>query len=675
MLTPKDLESLIALIPILPLVGAIINGLWGHRLPQRMVSLVACGSVLASFVLSAIVVGHLAQGEEGTRYVSTLYTWMSSGNLNVDISFVVDRLSAVMILVITGIGFLIHVYSTGYMSHEPAYARYFAYLNLFCFAMLCLVLGSSLPLLFLGWEGVGLCSYLLIGFWYTDIEKAQAGKKAFVVNRIGDFGVLIAMALLLRTTGSLDFEVLRAAAVGGLITTTVATSAALLLFLGATGKSAQLPLYVWLPDAMAGPTPVSALIHAATMVTAGVYLTARMGFLFSMAPIAMLTVAIIGACTALFAATIGTAQYDIKKVLAYSTVSQLGFMFIAAGVGAYAIALFHVITHAFFKACLFLGSGSVIHGMSGEQDMRQMGGLAKKMPITFATFFVSTLAITGFPLLSGFASKDLILWNAFISSEGHYGSVFHGVGFWLWLMGAIAAGFTAFYMWRLVFMTFFSGPIRASQDVAHHVHESPKSMTFPLVVLATLSVIGGALCWPAALGGHEWLAESWLLPVTGHLPTPEGHHETLEWTLMACSTGIAFLGFAIAFVLYARRIHPMLNRLVSEAPFRDLFMLVNNKWHIDELYDTLVVKPIGWVSRIVFYEGMDRRVIDGLVNLVGWFGRSVGFIGQLFQSGNVQRYLAIFALALALLLYGWLSPSAPQTEEPAAETPTSIQVR
>ena len=285
MLTPKDLESLIALIPILPLVGAIINGLWGHRLPQRVVSLVACGSVLASFVLSAIVVGHLAQAEDGARYVSTLYTWMASGNLNIGVSFVVDRLSAVMILVITGIGFLIHVYSTGYMSHEPAYARYFAYLNLFCFAMLCLVLGSSLPLLFLGWEGVGLCSYLLIGFWYTDIEKAQAGKKAFVVNRIGDFGVLIAMALLLRTTGTLEFETLRAAAAGGVITTTVATAAALLLFLGATGKSAQLPLYVWLPDAMAGPTPVSALIHAATMVTAGVYLVARTGFIYSMAPI------------------------------------------------------------------------------------------------------------------------------------------------------------------------------------------------------------------------------------------------------------------------------------------------------------------------------------------------------------------------------------------------------
>ncbi len=350
-------------------------------------------------------------------------------------------------------------------------------------------------------------------------------------------------------------------------------------------------------------------------------------------------------------------------------------MFIAAGVGAYAIAIFHVITHAFFKACLFLGSGSVIHGMSGEQDMRQMGGLRKKMPITFATFFVATLAITGFPLLSGFASKDLILWQAYISGEGAFADAFHGIGFWLWLMGAIAAGFTAFYMWRLVFMTFFSGETRASHEVAHHVHESPRSMTMPLVILATLSVIGGALCWPAALGGHEWLAEGWLHPITGALPNPEGDHDVLETTLMACSTGIALLGFLIAFVLYAPRIHPVLNKLVSERPFRSLFLAVNGKWHVDELYDTIIIKPIQWVARIVFYEGLDRRVIDGLVNLVGWFTRSIGFIGQLFQSGNIQRYLAIFAMALALLLYGWLSPSSTSSDQASAETPTSIQVR
>ena len=671
MLTPKDLEPYIALIPLLPLVGATINGLWGNRLPRALVTTLACGSILASFFLSVLVVYHLTGEGAPLRLTSTLYTWMSSGPLTVDITFVVDRLSSVMILVITGIGFLIHVYSTGYMEHEVSYSRYFTYLNLFCFSMLTLVLGSSLPLLFLGWEGVGLCSYLLIGFWFTDVKNAQAGKKAFVVNRIGDFGVLVAMALLLRTTGSLDFASIQASVAGGALTTTAATAAALLLFLGATGKSAQLPLYVWLPDAMAGPTPVSALIHAATMVTAGVYLLARMSFLFVLAPYAMLTVAVIGAGTALFAATIGTAQYDIKKVLAYSTVSQLGFMFIAAGVGAYAIALFHVITHAFFKACLFLGSGSVIHGMGGEQDMRQMGGLRKKMPVTFATFLIATMAITGFPLLSGFASKDLILWQAFIAGAGHHAEVFHGMGWILWLCGATAAGFTSFYMWRLVFMTFFSGETRAHHV---HVHESPKSMLIPLVVLATLSVVGGALCWPAALGGHEWLAEEWLRPVTGHLPELHGDHHALEVGLMSASTCFALVGFAIAYVLYARRISPVLARLVSGGPIRELFLQVNGKWHIDELYEALVVKPLGWTARIFFYEGLDRRIIDGLVNLVGWFGRSIGFVGQLFHRGNVQRYLAIFAVGLALLLWVWMTPS--NTEPVKADaTPTSIQVR
>lgn len=686
-MTPKDLEPYIALIPLLPLVGATINGLWGGRLPKPLVTFVALSSIFLSFCLSVMVVYHLQLDGAPLRFTSTLYTWMASGTLNVDITFVVDRLSSVMILVITGIGTLIHLYSTGYMSHEPAYARYFTYLNLFCFSMLTLVLGSSLPLLFLGWEGVGVCSYLLIGFWFTDIKNAQAGKKAFVVNRIGDFGVLVAMALLLRTTGSLEFSGIQAAAQSGMLTTTVATAAALLLFLGATGKSAQLPLYVWLPDAMAGPTPVSALIHAATMVTAGVYLLARMSFVFVLAPYAMLTIAVIGAGTALFAATIGTAQYDIKKVLAYSTVSQLGFMFIAAGVGAYAIALFHVITHAFFKACLFLGSGSVIHGMSGEQDMRQMGGLRKKMPITFVTFLVATMAITGFPLLSGFASKDLILWQAFIAGAGHHAEVFHGVGWVLWLMGATAAGFTSFYMWRLVFMTFFSGETRASHVVAsghagehgqhHGIHESPKSMTIPLVILATLSVVGGALCWPAALGGHEWLAETWLMPVTGHLPELHGDHHALEVGLMSASTCFALVGFALAFVLYFKRISPALGRVVSGGPLRTLYLMVNGKWHIDELYEAVVVKPIGWTSKFFFYEGMDRKIIDGLVNLVGWFGRSIGFVGQLFQSGNIQRYLAIFAMALALLLWGWMSPTffGPDTSANAEPTPTAIQVR
>ena len=392
------------------------------------------------------------------------------------------------------------------------------------------------------------------------------------------------------------------------------------------------------------------------MVTAGVYLTARMNFMFALSPEAMCVLATIGACTAIFAATIGTAQNDIKKVLAYSTVSQLGFMFIAAGVGAYSIALFHVITHAFFKACLFLGSGSVIHGMSGEQDMRQMGGLYKKMPVTFVTFFIATLAITGFPFLSGFISKDAILWHAFTAGSGPYALAF---GVWakgLWLLGVCAAGFTSFYMWRLVFMTFFSGRLRASPEVAHHVHESPLSMTVPLLVLAVLSVVGGLLGWPHVLGGHEWISH-WLGPVVGHPPELQGHHVSLELALMGVSTAVAGLGFLLAYGLYARAIHPLTHRFASEGPWRWFYERALGKWHIDELYDATVIQPWIWVSRVVLYQGLDRRVIDGAVNGIGWLARSVGFFGQLFQSGNIQRYLAIFVIGVALMLYGWLTPA------------------
>jgi NADH-quinone oxidoreductase subunit L len=452
----------------------------------------------------------------------------------------------------------------------------------------------------------------------------------------------------------LNFTGLHAAALAGNISTAVATATCLLLVLGASGKSAQIPLYVWLPDAMAGPTPVSALIHAATMVTAGIYMTARLSFLFQLAPIAMVTLAIMGAATALFAATIGTVQNDIKKVLAYSTVSQLGFMFIAAGVGAYAIALFHVVTHAFFKACLFLGSGSVIHGMSGEQDMRQMGGLRKKMPVTFWTFFFSTLAITGFPMMSGFISKDAILAHAFNAGNGPHAAAFGQLGVVLWGCGVLAAGLTSFYMWRVVFMTFFSGKLRASHEVAEHVHESPLSMTVPLVILAALATFGGFLGMPHIFGGHEWISE-WLAPVVGATPEIE-LSESMELGLMGISTAIALLGFGLAFALYAKRIHPVTNKIVSESPWRTVYEGAFNKWYIDELYDTVIVKPWHWVSKVTLYELVDRRIIDALVNGVGWFARSVGFLGQLFQSGNIQRYLAIFAIGLAILLYGWLTP-------------------
>ena len=648
-------EQLILLIPLLPLIGALVNGLFGYRLPRRLVGFVACGVVLAAFICAVLVFAQLARGAESQVLSTTWYTWMTSGTLSLDVRFAVDALSGLMALVVTGVGFLIHIYSLGYMSHEPALARYFAYLNLFTFAMLVLILGDSLPLMFVGWEGVGLCSYLLIGFWYNDNDKASAGKKAFVVNRIGDFGFIVAMMVLLRSVGDLSFAALHGAASAGQISTAAATAACLLLVLGATGKSAQIPLFVWLPDAMAGPTPVSALIHAATMVTAGVYMTARLSFLFHLAPAAMLTVAIIGAVTALFAATIGTAQNDIKKVLAYSTVSQLGFMFIAAGVGAYAIAIFHVMTHAFFKACLFLGSGSVIHGMSGEQDMRQMGGLWKKMPVTFATFVIATLAITGFPLMAGFVSKDAILWHAYMASQGPYGPVFAAFGKGIWLCGILAAGFTSFYMWRLVFMTFFSGRLRASAEVVQHVHESPLSMTLPLIVLALLSLFGGLLGWPHLLGGHEWIVQ-WLTPVVGEVPEFVGEHAGLEVGLMVFSTAVALVGFLLAYGLYGQGIHPLTHRFASESPWRWFYDRVVQRWHVDELYETAVIRPWVWVSRVVLYEGLDRRIIDGLVNLVGWLARSVGFVGQLFHSGNIQRYLAVFALGIAILLYGWLTP-------------------
>jgi NADH-quinone oxidoreductase subunit L len=666
-------EQLIVLVPLLPLLGAIFNGLVGHRMPRPFVVWTACGVVLASFVCAAFAFWDIHSGfdAEQAKVVQTsalLYKWLQTGGLDLDIRLVFDNLSGVMTLVVTGVGFLIHVYSSGYMAHEPSLASYFAYLNLFMFAMLVLVLASSLPVMFIGWEGVGLCSYLLIGFWYTDPAKAAAGKKAFIVNRIGDFGFIVAMLVLFRATHTLSFDGLARSVFVNEVSVTVATAACLMLLLGATGKSAQIPLFVWLPDAMAGPTPVSALIHAATMVTAGVYMTCRMGFLFELAPVAMLTMAVIGAATALVAATIAVAQNDIKKVLAYSTVSQLGFMFIAAGVGAYAVALFHVVTHAFFKACLFLGSGSVIHGMSGEQDMRQMGGLWRKQPVTFATFVIAALAITGFPLLAGFISKDAILWNAWASSFGKNAATFAGVGQALWVVGALAAGLTSFYMWRLIFLTFFSGELRAADEVKAHVHESPYSMTVPLVCLAALSLVGGALGWPHLLGGHDWLGSAWLRHWNPALP--QGEHVGLEWALMGGATLIALCGFGVAYVLYAKRIHPVTQKLVSERPYRWLYLRLEGKWHLDELYDAVLVRPLVWLSDVVIYEGFDRRVIDALVNFVGWLGKHLGFLGQLFHTGNIQRYLAVFAVALAILLWGWLTPFIPTESPKAAPEPT-----
>ncbi|MCB1182440.1 NADH-quinone oxidoreductase subunit L [bacterium] len=504
-------------IVLVPLLGAAVNGLLNRRLPRQVAGLLACAAVGISFALSLTVFLRLAGMPAEARFVNDIVTtWIGFGNLQVDLGFAMDPLSGVMALVVTGVGFLIHIYSLGYMSHDKGFPRFFTYLNLFIFAMMTLVLGENLLMLFVGWEGVGLCSYLLISFWFGEEANAAAGKKAFVVNRIGDFGFLLGMFVIGATLlphlgvgeGLLSFRVLQAHA-GTLAP--AATLICLLLFVGATGKSAQIPLYIWLPDAMAGPTPVSALIHAATMVTAGVYMIARMNFLFVLAPTAMNVVAVVGAVTAIFAATIALTQNDIKKVLAYSTVSQLGYMMLACGVGAFAMGIFHVMTHAFFKALLFLGSGSVIHAMSDEQDMRVMGGLRKKLPVTFATFMVGTLALAGIFPLAGFFSKDEILWKTWSSGNTL-----------LWALGFLGAGLTAFYMMRLVVLTFF-GENRASAEVKHHIHESPATMTMPLVILAVLSVVGGWVGIPHFMGGGAHF-EQWLEPVFArHEVAPDAH--------------------------------------------------------------------------------------------------------------------------------------------------------
>ena len=540
------------LIPLFPAIGFLINGFFGRRYSKTVVSWVACSALGLSFLTSILIFFELIGRPPAERlFEKVIFDWVVSGNLNTVIGYQIDPLSILMALVVTGVSFFIHIYSVGYMHDDPGFPRYFTYLNLFVFMMLNLILANNFLLMFVGWEGVGLCSYLLIGFWYEKDSAANAGKKAFIVNRVGDFGFLLGMFLLFTSLGkhgvwSLDFTEVFANA-NELDTATV-TAITILLFVGATGKSAQIPLYVWLPDAMEGPTPVSSLIHAATMVTAGVYMIARCNVLYSMAPISMAIVAVVGVATAIYTASIGFCQNDIKKVLAYSTISQLGYMFLGVGVGAYSAGIFHLMTHAFFKGLLFLGAGSIMHALSGELDMRKMGGLRKKIPVTFWTFFIATLAIAGIPGLSGFFSKDEILWQAFSSSHGH---------FLLWLVAAIAAGMTAFYMFRALFMTFW-GECRADDHVKHHIHESPKIMTVPLMVLAVASVIGGYIGVPHVLGGANHIHE-FLAPVLGGGAPPEkahagiailsqawasggevgGHSAAIEFIMMAVSVAIA----------------------------------------------------------------------------------------------------------------------------------------
>ena len=636
--------NILWLIPALPFFGFLVNGLVGKKVPKGIVSWVACGVVGLAFAAALLAFKDLLALSVEERFVTqTLFTWIPSGDFLVNVGLQLDPLSAVMILVVTGVGFLIHVYSIGYMHSEEGYGRYFAYLNLFTFAMLTLVLADNFLLMFVGWEGVGLCSYLLIGFWYDKPSAANAGRKAFVVNRIGDFGFLLAMMLIFSLFGTLRFDSIfhqapLALTFGGGMATTIT----LLLFLGATGKSAQIPLYIWLPDAMEGPTPVSALIHAATMVTAGVYMVARCHVLFLLAPVSLAVVAVIGALTAIFAASIGLVQNDIKRVLAYSTVSQLGYMFLGCGVGAFAAGIFHLMTHAFFKALLFLGSGSVIHALSGEQDIRKMGGIAKKVPLTYATFLVGALAIAGFPGLAGFFSKDEILWKTFCSSQGSN---------LLWLFGALAALFTAFYMFRLLFLV-FHGKSRVEHEGELHLHESPPTMLFALVVLAILSIFGGYVGVPKILGGHN-LFESFLEPAFTRYfvleSATEGlHFLSLEWTLLLASVAIALLGIFLAWVLYLKRAQ-IPATLTARLP--GIYNLILNKYYVDEVYGALFVIPGRKLSEFL-YARFDLGIVDGLVNFVGEFVVRAGEGLKRIQTGYVRQYgFAILLSALCVLGY------------------------
>ncbi len=633
------------LIPFFPLLGFVINGLFGKKIKnEKVIGTIGTLAIASSFVVSCKYFFQLL-GDTEKVHEQVLAPWITVGSLQVDWGFLLDPLSALMIMVVTGVGSLIHLYSIGYMHGEEGFYRYFSYLNLFCFSMLMLVLGNNALVMFIGWEGVGLCSYLLIGYYFHKQSASDAAKKAFVVNRIGDFGFLLGLFTLYWALGSghgvwtLNF--VEIAEHGHLLGpgSLVVTVVTLCFFLGATGKSAQIPLYTWLPDAMEGPTPVSALIHAATMVTAGIYMIGRMNGLFAMAPDTMMTIAIVGAATAIFAASIGLAQNDIKRVLAYSTVSQLGYMFLAMGVGAFTAGIFHLMTHAFFKACLFLGSGSVIHALSGEQDMRYMGGLRKHMPYTHITFLVATIAIAGIPGLAGFFSKDEILWWAFGSTRGHW---------LLWLVAAIAAGMTAFYMFRLVFMTFY-GKERLTHHAKHHLHESPLVITLPLMVLAVLSLFGGYVGVPAILGGANHI-HHFLEPVFG--PASETYNlsahgsHAVEYGLMGISVGIAVVGIALAYIMYLKR--PELpGRFV--ASFQGLHRAVYNKWYVDEIYDALVVVPTKRLGTFL-WKGFDVVVVDGIVNGTGKIVVACSKALRFTQTGYVHNYAMVMVVGAVVIV-------------------------
>jgi NADH-quinone oxidoreductase subunit L len=636
------------IIPLLPLLGATVNGLWGRRWPNKIVNGVAIGTTGLSFLAVLEVVREFfLLSPEQIPWVRQYFSWIEAGNFRAGFDLQVDQLTVVMLLVVTGVGWLIHIYSTGYMAHEGGYYRFFAYLNLFMFFMLILVLAANYVLLFVGWEGVGLASYLLIGFYFLRKSAADAGKKAFIVNRIGDFGFMLGMFLLYRTFGTLDFvklfdkaTPLSADALGHLGTLTVAC---LLLFMGAAGKSAQIPLYVWLPDAMEGPTPVSALIHAATMVTAGVYVVARSHVLFMHAPTAMLVVAIVGCATALFAATIGLVQTDIKKVLAYSTVSQLGYMFLACGVGAFSAGIFHLMTHAFFKALLFLAAGSVIHAMGGEQDLQRMGGLSKKIKWTYLTMLTGTLAIAGIPPLAGFFSKDSILLNAYLYENGG-----PTLGHILYAAGLFTALLTSFYMFRLIFLTFFG---KERYDEHHlHVHEAPKSMLVPLAILALLSIVGGWLAAPAFWGQPDYFAKFlepvFAAPNGSEAGTAEAVAHALETPLAIVAVITALAGLLAAYWLYVKQ--PSKPDQLAKS-FGGVYQTLLHKYYVDEFYNAVAVRPLLWLSTKVLWKTVDVSIIDGAVNGIAEGITVVGDGTRRTQSGNTRSY-AVWVVVGAIVI-------------------------
>jgi NADH-quinone oxidoreductase subunit L len=640
----------------MPLLGAIFNGIFAYKAPRWLISWVGCGTVGVAFYVAIKGFIALSGLPETSRFISDhFYTWMASGDFSVDFNFYLDPLSGVMALVVTGVGFLIHVYSMGYMHDDPGYGKYFSFLNLFIFSMTVLILSDNLVGLFLGWEGVGLCSYLLIGFWYEDNEKAEAGKKAFIVNRIGDAGFIFGMAILFWYFGTTSIPQLAQIVHSGSvpIEAGIITIACISLFIGATGKSAQLPLYTWLPDAMAGPTPVSALIHAATMVTAGVYMVARMNFLYHLSPLAMAVVAGVGVLTAVWAAMIAFTQNDIKKVLAYSTVSQLGFMFVGVGVGAYTAGIFHLMTHAFFKACLFLGSGAVIHYLHGEQDIRKMGGLRHMpgMKAVFLAWVAATLAISGLPFVtSGFFSKDEILWMALASERG---------AVWIYLVGAITAVFTAVYMWRLTVLTFF-GESRVDRHTAEHPHKPAFSMWGVVAVLGFLSIIGGWIGIPAFLGEALHIPnyfEHWLAPVfkssqmgfRAAIGDAQAVH-SLEVTVFVIGLIIPAVGIGLGLYLWTSQ-RELLANLARKGITSVFYRASLAKFYVDEIYNAVVVQPIRLLSVWVFWQGVDVRIIDLTVNLVARVTTFAGDVIRYVQTGNVQFYALSMFAGLAVIIW------------------------